>query len=188
MKKTFALVASVAAIAVAAPAAAQNQNPVVHALTGEVAETCTLADFQPSPIAINFGTLSAVDVGQQTEAVVNNVTVICNDPVGGTVTVTSANLGTLNRAGTSGGANNSIGYTVAATGGNGLAFAATTLASPVSKTFSASPALLAGSGLTFQFRANGVREAGVSGVNNGTRTTVFAGTYTDTVTVAVTAN
>jgi spore coat protein U-like protein len=195
MKKTLALIASTTAVAFAAPVSAQstgNQNPIVHELEGEVAGICTLADFQASPIQIDFGMLSDVDVGQQTNpADVNGMTVICNDPDGGTLSITSQNQGILKREGSNGGAQNTVGYTVVLSGGSGLGDptgTVRTLGNPVQKTFAASSAFLNGQSFSLSFRANGVRETGVANANQGTRTTVFAGIYTDTVTVAVTAN
>jgi spore coat protein U-like protein len=47
---------------------------------------------------------------------------------------------------------------------------------------------MAGQSMTLNFTTNGVLESNVGSVNEGERTTVFAGNYTDTVTVSVTAN
>jgi len=185
MKVRFFAATALAAAVISTPAAAQE---VVMSLTGEVDQICGAFDFQEQPVLIDFGTLSNVPVGSQTPEQVNNVSIVCNDAAGGTVTVTSANNGLLFRDGTSGGSGNQVGYTVRATGGNGLAFDATTLTTPVSRPFNGSTAFIAGSGLTLRFAANGVLEENVGSVNGADRTTVFAGTYTDTVTVAVTAN
>lgn len=186
MKKTIALVASAAAVAFAAPVAAQSGPTVDHLLTGEVADICGAYDFQNSPVLIDFGTLSDVDVGSQTPEIANGVTIVCNGANGGTVNITSANGGALFLDGT-GGANREVGYTVRATGGSGLAFNATALTSDVNLPFGASGAFLNGQSMTLRFAANGVAQDSPAG-NEAPSTTVFAGTYTDTVTVSVTAN
>lgn len=185
MKKTFALAASAAAVAFAAPAAAQNANPIVHELSGEVEAVCTLADSTPAPVQIDFGTLSNVDVGSLTTEQANGVTIICNDPDGGTLSITSANNGVLRRDGTSGGANNEVGYQFRTTGT--ITVPAGNLATPVTRTFNASSAYINGQSITLRFAANGVRAPSPAG-NGGVISTVYAGTYSDTVTVSVTAN
>ncbi|MEW4449089.1 hypothetical protein [Qipengyuania sp. JC766] len=185
MKKTVALVASATAVAFAAPVAAQNVNPVVHELTGEVDGVCTLADSTPQPVQIDFGTLSGVDVGSQTPEQANGLTIICNDPDGGTLSISSANNGVLRRDGTNGGANNEVGYSFRTTGT--ITIPTGNLATQVNRTFNASSAYINGQSITLRFAANGVRAPSPAG-NGGTISTVFAGTYSDTVTVAVTAN
>lgn len=186
MKKNIALIATAAAFAFAAPAAAQSGPTVEHLLQGEVAVICGAYDFQNSPVLIDFGTLSDVDVGSLTPEVVNGVTIVCNDPDGGTVNITSQNGGSMFLEGT-GGANREVGYVVRATGGSGLAFAQTPLTSDVNLPFNASGAFLNGQSMTLRFAANGVAQDAPAG-NDAPSTTVFAGTYTDTVTVSVTAN
>lgn len=188
MKKIALLAAGAAAMAFTTSAQAQSSGTVDMLLQGEVAEVCGAFDFQSSPVLIDFGTLSDVEVGAQTPEIANGVTIVCNDANGGTVNITSATGGTLKRAGTSGGSGNEIGYTVRATGGSGLAFGATDLSSDVDLTFSGSTAFLNGQSMTLRFAADGVRITNDSEANEATRTSVFAGTYQDTVTVSVTAN
>lgn len=191
MKKI--ILAAVAATGfVASPAFAQANNNgvvgnVVMNLTADVSSICGAVDFL-NPVTVNFNDLATV----ATTATVtrsNGLSIICNDADGGTVTTTSANAGQLRRNGTLTGAGNVIPYTVGITGGSGLAVpAGTSLATPVSRTFSGSTAYLAGQSMTVNFTTNGVLESNVGNVNEGERTTVFAGNYTDTVTVSVTAN
>jgi spore coat protein U-like protein len=193
MKKlVFAALAATTTF-VAAPAFAQAPNNngvvgnVVMNLSADVSTICGAVDFL-NPVPVNFNDLSTV----ATSATVtrsNGLSIICNDADGGTVTVTSANGGQLRRNGTLTGAGNVIPYTFGATGGSGLAIpAGSSLASPVARTFSGSTAYMAGQSMTLNFTTNGVLESNVGSVNEGERTTVFAGNYTDTVTVSVTAN
>ena len=187
MKKIIALsAAAIAMAAVSAPAAAQSGPTVEHALTGEVGSICGAFDFQSSPVLIDFGILSDVPVGQFTPEQANGVTIVCNSPNGGTVNITSLNGGNLFLDGT-GGNGREVGYQVRGTGGT-LNFGTTTLASDVNLNFNGAPAMVAGQSITLRFAAEGVLEENVSAVNEADRTTVFAGTYTDTVTVSVTAN
>lgn len=141
MKKIIAFATGAAALAFATSAQA---NTVEMELTGEVEEICGAFDFQANPVLIDFGALSAIEVGSQTPEVVNGLTIVCNVAAGGTVNITSQNGGVMERDGTSGGPNNEVGYTVRATGGSGLTFASTTLASDINLPFNGSPAYLAG--------------------------------------------
>ncbi|WP_448659881.1 spore coat protein U domain-containing protein [Sphingomonas sp. CJ99] len=194
MKKIYAAAVAAIAIASATPAFAQVAQPndgvvgsVVMNLSADVSQICGVVD-NINPVAVNFGDLAAVATTAQV-TMVNNVTVVCNDPAGGTVSVVSSNAGRLLRNGNLDTAGNVIPYTFQATGGNGLAIpAGTTLGTAVTRPFSGSTAMMAGSGLTFRFTVNGVLESNQSNINNGERTTVFEGTYTDVVTVSVTAN
>ena len=64
--------------------------------------------------------------------------------------------------------------------------AATQLTAPVTNTFGGSAAFLAGQTGSINFQTFGVQAA--PGGNEAPGTTVFAGTYQDTVTITVTAN
>lgn len=175
--------AALAAIPVT-PAFAQD---VTITLAGEVAPVCGLRDDTGAPVAIDFGLLSDIDVGQQSPEVTHELAVICNDPDGGTLTIESENDGNLRRGGSAGGEGNDIGYTIAATGDPGLAVSPTGLATRVNRTFLSSPDFFDGKPITLSFRANGVRRDSPAG-NGGSTTTVFAGIYRDVVRVSVTAN
>jgi hypothetical protein len=99
-------------------------------------------------------------------------------------TITSANSGymTLNGAATTS-ANRRIRYTVQHGGGSGLAFAETQLTAPRTDNFGA---MLNGHTGSLTFRANGVSQLDASG--SGTQvTTVFAGDYSDVLTIAIAA-
>ncbi|MEM1131858.1 MAG: hypothetical protein AAGH53_02875 [Pseudomonadota bacterium] len=189
MKKIIALsAAAIAMAAVSAPAAAQSGPTVDHELRGEVESICGAFDFQDSPVLIDFGILSDVPVGQRTPEIVNGVTIVCNGLGGGTVNITSQNQGFMFLTGTSGGAAQQVGYVVRATGGSGLAFGETNLASPVARPFNGSSAFVNGQSMTLRFAADGVLDENAGAANQADRTTVFAGIYTDIVTVDVTAN
>lgn len=179
----IAIIMALSAI-VSAPAFAQE---VTMTLTGEVEGVCGVFDEDSSPVEIDFGLLSDIEVGQQTPEVTNGITLICNDPDGGIFTIASENGGNLWREGTSGGFGNEVGYTVAATGSNGIDVQPTDLASPVSRNFLGSPDLVNGQPITISFRANGVSRDAPAG-NDAPSTTVFAGVYSDIVRVSVTAN
>jgi spore coat protein U-like protein len=195
MKQLLATSAALAMLAAAGTASAQTAQPndgvvgaVVMNLSADVSSICGAVDFI-NPVGLNFNDLAAVDTATPVTRS-NNVTIICNSANGGTVTLSSANSGELRRGGTETGAGRTIPYTVGTnTVGNGFMIAAgSSLASPIARTFSGSTAIMAGQGVTYNFTTNGVLQSNVSGVNNGERTTVFAGNYTDTVTVSVTAN
>ncbi|MEE4213076.1 MAG: hypothetical protein V2I43_27840 [Parvularcula sp.] len=188
MKKIVATTALMCAAIVTTSANAQSAGSVDMALQGEVTQVCGAFDFQSSPVLIDFGTLSDVEVGSQTPEIANNVTIVCNDPDGGIVNITSANSGVLERVGSAGGEGNEVGYTVRATGGSGLAFGASDLSNDVEVSFSGAPAFINGQSMTLRFAANGVRITDDTNANDATRTSVYAGTYTDLVTVSVTAN
>lgn len=189
MKKL--VIAALAATVLAGSASAQNNNGVVGTvqmnLKANVAEICGAVDFL-NPVDVDFGELSTIATTATVERA-NNLTIVCNDAAGGTVKITSTNAGKLLRNGTLTGSSNEIAYTVGATGGSGLAFpAGTSLATPKDLPFAGSSAFVAGQSMTLRFTLNGVLQANVPGINDGERTTVFAGAYSDTVNVSVTSN
>lgn len=197
MRNVLLLAACGAALVSGAPALAQSApaTPIAPGVVGtvqmnlsaDVAEICGAVDFL-NPVPLDFGTLSSVATNA-TVTKSNGVSIICNDAAGGTVTVTSANSGKLLRNGTLTGQGNEIGYTLEATGGSGLAIpAGSSLSSPISRAFNGSNAFRQGQSVTYRFTTNGVLESNVGTVNEGERTTVFAGNYTDTVLVSVTSN
>ncbi|MEW4449088.1 hypothetical protein [Qipengyuania sp. JC766] len=156
-------------------------------LTGEVDAVCGISDADLSRTEINFGILSNIDAGQQSDEVTNTVSLICNDPDGGTVTISSENGGVLTRTGSSGGSGNEIGYSVALTNGSAISVPPSTLSTPVIHTFLGSPDLISGQPVSISFRANGVRVGSPAG-NGAVSTSVYAGIYSDVVRVSVTAN
>lgn len=104
-----------------------------------------------------------------------------------TRTITSQNNGYLTLGGqpTTNNAQR-IRFNMVQTGASGLAFAAQPLTTGMSTSFGGSTAFLAGETGDVTFQAFGVQ--GDVGGNGSPGTTVFAGTYTDTVTITVTAN
>lgn len=167
-----------------APALSQD---VTINLMGEVEGVCRVQDDAGAPVLIDFGMLSDIAVGQQTPEITHDLSIICNDPDGGTLTVESVNGGNLQREGSSGGEGNAVGYSVSASGSAAIDFAPTDLADPVRRNFLGSADLLASRTVTLRFRANGVSAPSPAG-NGGTITTVYAGVYSDIVKVSVTAN
>lgn len=191
MKKI--LIAALAATAFAGTASAQANNngvvgSVVMNLKANVAEICGAVDYL-NPVDVDFGELSTVLTSATVEKS-NGLTIVCNDAAGGKVTIASANAGKLLRNGALTGNGNEIGYTVSSTGGSGLSPlpGGTSLATPKEITFNGSTAFVAGQSMTLKFAVNGVLQANVSNINDGERTTVYAGAYSDIVTVSVTSN
>jgi hypothetical protein len=189
MKKILSVAAVLAGLS-ATPAFAQavptfGDNLTVN-LAADVAARCDarLNGGDGTVLNIDFDTLSSTDTAAQVTRAGGSVTYICNDPDGFTRTITSANGGflTLNGAATT--ANNRrIRYTVQHGGGSGLGFAETQLTAPVAANFGA---MLSGQTGGLTFRANGVSQLDPSG--SGTQvTTVFAGDYSDVVTIAIAA-
>lgn len=189
MKKILLVAAAVAATS-ATPAFAQAVPTFGDTLTvnlaADVALRCDarLNGGDGTVLNIDFDTLSTTDTAAQVTRPGGSVTYICNDVDGFTRTITSANSGwmTLNGAPTTA-ANRRIRYTVQHGGGSGLAFAETQLTAPISGNFGA---FLGGQTGSLTFRANGVSQLDPSG--SGTQvTTVFAGDYSDVLTIEIAA-
>ena len=189
MKKILLVAAAVAATS-ATPAFAQavptfGDNLTVN-LAADVAVRCDarLNGGDGTVLNIDFDTLSSIDTSAQVTRPGGSVTYICNDADGFTRTISSANAGfmTLNGTPTTS-ANRRIRYTVQHGGGSGLAFAETQLTAPVVTNFGA---MLNGQTGGLTLRANGVSQLDASG--SGTQvTTVFAGDYSDVMTIAIAA-
>lgn len=191
MKKSLLIAAAVAAtsaapaFAQAAPAPTFGDNLTVN-LAADVAVRCDarLNGGDGTVLNIDFDTLSSVDTAAQVTRPGSSVTYICNDVDGFTRTISSANGGfmTLNGAPTTSG-NRRIRYTVQHGGGSGLTQAEVQLTAPVSANFGP---MLNGQTGSLTFRANGVSQLDPSG--SGTQvTTVFAGDYSDVMTIAIAA-
>lgn len=111
----------------------------------------------------------------------------CNSVNGFSRTITSQNNGFLTLGGQpTNDAARRIRFNMAHTGASGLSFSAQQLTAPVSNTFAGSTAFLAGETGEVSFQAFGVQ--GDVGGNGSPGTTVYAGDYSDTVTITVTAN
>ncbi len=194
----FAIAAAVAALASPAfaqapvgAAAAGNQDLQIN-LNATVANRCSVynqSDLAGSnPVTtINFGELAATPATAQVAAPAFSALYVCNVATGFTRSITSQNQGNLWRAGTSGGANNSIPYTIQHGGGSSLGFAAQPLTSAITTTFAGSSAFLAGQAGSVTLRVNGVQVASAANANVNT-TNVFAGNYSDIVYIDIVGN
>lgn len=180
MKKL--ILAAVAAATFTTPALADNT--LTYNLDADVGSICGVWKFDGPVVAVSFGELATTTA--EVVAGAGSATYRCNNPGGFTRTISSANSGKLVRVGSSGGSLNSIDYTFQHGGGSGLGTAATQLTAPITTTHAGSGAFLAGQTGSVTFRVNGV--AAPAGGNNAPGTTVFAGDYTDVVTISVTGN
>lgn len=194
----FAIAAVIAVISTPALAqtptgtpAAGNQDLAIN-LSATVANRCSVYNASNptggNPVTtVNFGELADTASSATVAAPAFAALYICNVASGFTRSVSSQNLGNLFRAGTTGGANNAIPYTFQHGGGSGLGFPATQLTTPVSTTFGGSSAFLAGQTGSITLRVSGVQVA--SAANSAFNTTnVFAGNYSDVVTVDIVGN
>jgi len=178
-----------------ASAAAVSANAQVNPLTtvnldAQVAEICAAYNSgigASGTISIDFGELSNTDATAQIAAPGFNITYICNVQAGFTRSISSENNGFLFRAGSSGGANNQVPYTLQHGGGSGLGFSETQLTTAKTNTFNGSSAFMAGQGGTATFRVSGVRIPSPANAALFT-TNAFAGDYSDVVTISVIAN
>lgn len=193
--KIIASIAGLAALAIAGAASAQTApaafgtNLTIN-LSGQVETRCNarLNAGSGTTQAIDFGQLAqTLETAQVTPGGQGSVTYICNDPDGFTRTVTSASGGWLVLDGNNANATDQarrIRYTMQHGGGSGLDFAERQLTAPVTSQFNGSTAFLSGQTGGLTLRANGVAYTNTDG-NQVTR--VFAGNYTDVVTIAVAA-
>ena len=180
-----------AALAMAVASTAQAQD-ITYSLTATVDTVCAAYHETSSAETIDFSELANTETTTTVTVDGGNVAYTCNAPGGFDRTVSSTNGGYLCRSGAAScDQYNRIAYTVSHddTGGSvDLSFAAVQLTSDQVDTFAADDSLLLGEDGDFEFVINGVRSSSVAGINNGDQTTVYAGTYTDTVTVTLTAN
>lgn len=182
MKKM--LLAGAAIAAAASPAAAQT---LTYELEAEVAEKCGVYKFDGPSVPVNFAELSTTPSDTFITAAAGSATYRCNAPGGFTRTISSANSGVMIRTGSSGGAANSIPFEMNHGGGSGLGTGGfVALTSNIVTNLGGSTAFLAGQTGGVSFRVAGV--AAAVGGNDAPGTTVFAGDYTDVVTIAVVAN
>lgn len=191
MKKLL-MAASAAAIAISAPASAQTLstgNTLTYNLNAEVGVICGVYNAAGATINVNFDELATVAETTEIQRGAGSASYRCNDADGFTRTIYSQNGGTLNRVGTTGGAANSIVYDFSHGGGSGLGYAKgrlPTQSAATGQNFNGSTAFLSGQTGSVNFFVRGVFNVN-SGANNAPGTTVFAGDYTDVVTIAVTA-
>ena len=182
MKKIALLAAGIAAVS-AVPASAQT---LTYNLNAEVAPTCGVYNAAGTTIPVNFGELSTVSTSSTVDVPAGEATYRCNNVNGFSREITSQNGGYMTLGGTATADNaRRIAFNMAHTGGSGLGFGAQQLTSPVSGTFAGSTAFLAGETGEVSFQAFGVQ--GATGGNGSPGTTVYAGSYSDVVTITVTA-
>ncbi len=193
MKKL--LLAAVATAFIATPAMAQQapRGPEInYNLDAEVKTICGVYSFIGTEVQIDFGELADTASSafvEKTAALGASAQYRCNSPAGFTRTITSANDGVLVRTNSSGGTANEIDFEMQHGGGNGLDFGWQSLAGGKTDVFGGSTTFLnAGQGTAglVSFRARGVLAS--NSPQGAIGTTVFAGDYTDVVTIAVTAN
>jgi spore coat protein U-like protein len=183
MKKIAIIAAGFAALA-AAPVSAQT---LTYNLNAQVAPSCGVYNAAGASVPVDFGQLATVPASTTVDVAAGEATYRCNSANGFTRTITSQNNGFLTLGGQpTNDAARRIRFNMAHTGNSGLAFGAQQLTSAVSNSFGGSTAFLAGETGNVSFQAFGV-QGGVGG-NGATGTTVYAGTYQDTVTITVTAN
>lgn len=172
--KFFGAVAAAAMLA----GAANADSSFTFDITGTIPTICVGNNNSLGPV-------ETVDLmAGVTAQTMGSVTYVCNAPGGFTRTISSANAGKLVRVGSSGGSGNEVPYLLGSGGGSGLSFAGTALTTPKISTLSGSTAFLAGQTASLNVSVASQATTGASGLPT---TTVYAGTYTDTVTVAVTA-
>ncbi len=185
VRPTLYFAAFCGSAAFATGAQAQEVNFFLNA---EVDPFCAATTPLGENIEIDLGILSQTPTGSEVSSSGDvEIIYVCNGPEGFTRTISSLNEGVLVRVGSAGGDGNEIPYFVEATGSEGLDFSRTQFAQPQTRTFSGSTAFLNGVSGTLTVFVNGVLDGGTAG-DPTTRTTVFAGQYTDVLTVAVTAN
>lgn len=138
-------------------------------------------------LELDFGNLTQLPSTDQETRGGGSLTYVCNVASGFTRTISSQNGGFLTLDGAATTANNRrIPFTMEHGGGSGLGFAANDLSSPVVNSY-ATDAFRAGQTGGVTFRVNGVRVPVGTSTSLFT-TTVFAGDYSDIVTVAITPN
>lgn len=184
MKKII-LAAGLTAALISTPAFADNS--LVYELDADVGSICGVYNYQGQNIPVAFGDLAATPDSQQVTVGAGSAGYRCNSAAGFTRTISSANGGKLVRTNSNGDSNNSVPFEMKHGGGSGLGFDWTSLSSNKVSNLGGSAAFLAGQTGSVSFRVNGVFNNN-SNVHDAPGTTVFAGDYTDTVTIAVTAN
>ena len=181
--KKFAI-AAMAATMFAAPALADNS--ITYSLDGDVGSICGVYRHNGTAfvtnVPVNFNELSATSANVAASG--GSATYRCNSAAGFTRNISSANNGVLRRDGSAGGALNEIAYRMSHGGGSGLSFTAQQLTASKITNLGGSPAFLAGQTGSVNFEVTGVQAP--AGGNQAPGTTVYAGNYTDTVTIAVT--
>ena len=181
------LIAALAAAAAFGATPALADNALVYNLNATVGAVCGVYGPGTQTVAVNFSDLAAVPTTTQVSVGAGAAGYRCNSPTGFTRTISSANSGKLVRTGSNGDASNSIIFQMTHGGGSGLGFAATQLKAPITASFAGAAAFATGQSGSVSFQINGVGDNTSTNNNSAPGTTVFAGSYTDTVTITVTA-
>ena len=187
--------AFLAAAAFAAPASAQvmqlSDTVLNFNLDADVSQICGVYnELGAANLNVAFGDLSTLAQGSTRSSTARKVVYRCNSTAGFTRTIASQNGGYLKRVGTDNLGYNEISYRVSHTGGADLQLgrgAPVPLLSPDTKSVNASHTYLTGVVADVQFTAYGVFNNRSGESFGAPGTTVFAGDYTDVVSITVTA-
>lgn len=191
MKTIFATTLA-AAVMVAAPALAQEKpSPagagLTYALDADVGVVCGVYNTGGATVAIPFGDLALRTATQRT-SVDAKVVYRCNTVGGFTRTVTSANNGNLVRQGEATSGSNRIAYRFGEISSDrSIVTNNATLTTSITSEHAGSQAFLTGVESVQNFNVPGVLNTRGGYADGAPGTTVFAGDYTDTVTVSITA-
>ena len=184
MTKTIFTSAVAVAVLLSGTAFAQNSQ-LTYDLSAQVSSVCGVYNSTGSSIDVDFGDLSNTETTATVEQAAGSASYACNSPNGFTRTISSTNGGYLFREGTNGGAENQIAYEMSHSGTNGLNMGWTQLTSAANADLSGNGFLTGISG-DVDFRVYGVRATNAA-ADGASYTTVFAGDYSDVVTITVTA-
>lgn len=187
--KKLTIAALVASVATGGVASAEFGDKATFNLKATVGSVCGVAQFAGLERDIDFGDLAddptTAGVNGVSSLAGSSISYICNSPNGFTRTISSTNGGVMLRTGGGTGGADSIAYKMSHTGGSGLGFNDISLSTDRVDNLGGSTAFLNGQTAEITFTTAGVLDAGEV-PNEGDRTTVFAGDYTDTVTITVT--
>jgi spore coat protein U-like protein len=189
--KTIIATTLAAAAMVAAPALAQEKpSPagagLTYALDADVGVVCGVYNTGGATVAVPFGDLAVRTASQRTE-VSAKIVYRCNTVGGFTRTITSANDGALVRQGEATSGANRIAYRFSETSTDrNLSYRDGPLTMVMSE-HAGSQAFLTGVESVQSFNVPGVLNTRGGFADGAPGTTVFAGDYTDTVTVSITA-
>lgn len=183
MKKTI-ISASTAVLAAIGFASAQD---IEYNLSADVSLVCGITAASTT-IAVDFGDLAGTPAANTVQSATSDWEIACNDPDGATVKFESANEGKLRRNGTEMGDGNEIAYKANVGSGAGKPFDRPPLglANPIEISRAGSADLRNGLATDVRFSVNGVKGADTAG--GLPTTTVYAGNFTDVVTLSVAAN
>lgn len=144
-------------------AEAQSSSTDTFTVQGDVPVVCVATNNSVANPEI-------IDLSTTAQQTLGSFTYSCNSAAGFTRTITSANGGTLN------GGSQTIAYLFSHGGGSGLGVSPVSLSAPVITNLSGSTAFIAGQTGSVRVEVPG----GTAGL--------FAGTYSDDITIAITAN